>query len=104
MSSSKRKCPVRSAAHSRLTDCVLNSLVPTTKHATAHTRGLHAAARHSTNHQDDLYAVMPLISIMELLVVLLYLGHFSGCFFYLLSTPPYQTACELCAALPGWPA
>lgn len=31
---------------------------------------------------------------MELLVVLLYLGHFSGCFFYLLSTPPYQTAIE----------
>jgi hypothetical protein len=34
---------------------------------------------------------MPVFSIMELLVVLLYLGHFSGCFFYLLSTPPYQT-------------
>lgn len=26
--------------------------------------------------------------------MLLYLGHFSGCFFYLLSTPPYQTAVE----------
>ena len=39
--------------------------------------------------------MMPFISIMELLVVLLYLGHFSGCFFYLLSTPPYQTAREL---------
>lgn len=42
--------------------------------------------------QDDLYTIMPLFSILELLVVLLYLGHFSGCFFYLLSTPPYQTA------------
>ncbi|GBG00035.1 voltage-gated ion channel [Raphidocelis subcapitata] len=43
---------------------------------------------------DDLYTIMPAISILELLVVLLYLGHFSGCFFYLLSTPPYQTAVE----------
>lgn len=42
--------------------------------------------------QDELYTFGPLFSIMELLVVLLYLGHFSGCFFYLLSTPPYQTA------------
>ncbi|KIZ07885.1 Potassium channel AKT1 [Monoraphidium neglectum] len=43
---------------------------------------------------DELYTIMPLFSILELLVVLLYLGHFSGCFFYLLSTPPYQTAVE----------
>jgi hypothetical protein len=43
-------------------------------------------------NKDDLFTIMPLISILELLVVLLYLGHFSGCFFYLLSTPPYQTA------------
>ena len=44
--------------------------------------------------QDEFYAIRPLFSILELLVVLLYLGHFSGCFFYLLSTPPYQTAVE----------
>lgn len=44
--------------------------------------------------QDELYTLLPLFSVMELLVVLLYLGHFSGCFFYLLSTPPYQTAGE----------
>jgi hypothetical protein len=44
--------------------------------------------------KDELYTIMPLFSILELLVVLLYLGHFSGCFFYLLSTPPYQTAGE----------
>lgn len=57
---------------------------------------------HNTSHvstptpppQDELYTLLPLFSVMELLVVLLYLGHFSGCFFYLLSTPPYQTAGE----------
>lgn len=36
--------------------------------------------------------ITPLIRIGELLVVLLYLGHFCGCFFYLMSTPKYQTA------------
>jgi hypothetical protein len=50
-----------------------------------------------TQRQNDLYTIMPLVSIMELLVVLVYLGHFSGCFFYLLSTPPYQMAGESAA-------
>ncbi|KAF8058454.1 esf2 [Scenedesmus sp. PABB004] len=43
---------------------------------------------------DDLYAILPLLSILELVIILLYLGHVSGCFFYLLSTPPWQTKHE----------
>lgn len=41
--------------------------------------------------QDDLYAILPVLSIMELVIILVYLGHISGCFFYLLSTPSWQT-------------
>jgi hypothetical protein len=42
--------------------------------------------------QDDLYAILPALSILELVIVLVYLGHISGCFFFLLSTPPWQTS------------
>lgn len=41
--------------------------------------------------QDDLYAILPAFNILELVIILIYLGHISGCFFYLLSTPPWQT-------------
>lgn len=41
--------------------------------------------------QDDLYALLPVLSILELVIILLYLGHISGCFFYLMSTPTWQT-------------
>jgi hypothetical protein len=41
--------------------------------------------------QDDLYTILPILSITELVIILIYLGHISGCFFYLLSTPPWQT-------------
>lgn len=44
--------------------------------------------------QDDLYAIMPILSITELVIILIYLGHISGCFFYLLSTPAWQTKRE----------
>jgi hypothetical protein len=35
---------------------------------------------------------MPFLSMLELLLILLYLGHIAGCFFYLMSTPLWQTA------------
>lgn len=54
--------------------------------------------RHS-HLQDDLYAILPALSILELVIILIYLGHISGCFFYLLSTPSWQTKGELCTAL-----
>jgi hypothetical protein len=41
--------------------------------------------------QDDLYTILPILSITELVIILIYLGHISGCFFYLLSTPAWQT-------------
>lgn len=44
--------------------------------------------------QDDLYAILPALSILELVIILIYLGHISGCFFYLLSTPSWQTKGE----------
>jgi hypothetical protein len=34
---------------------------------------------------------LPILSITELVIILIYLGHISGCFFYLLSTPAWQT-------------
>eukprot|EP00879_Flechtneria_rotunda_P016405 GHRR01017164.1.p1 GENE.GHRR01017164.1~~GHRR01017164.1.p1 ORF type:complete len:375 (+),score=78.11 GHRR01017164.1:1529-2653(+) len=43
---------------------------------------------------DDLYTILPALSIFELVIVLLYLGHISGCFFYLLSTPAWQSKHE----------
>ncbi|WIA17586.1 hypothetical protein OEZ85_014411 [Tetradesmus obliquus] len=43
---------------------------------------------------DDLYTIMPILSITELVIILIYLGHISGCFFYLLSTPAWQTKHE----------
>jgi hypothetical protein len=45
--------------------------------------------------QDELYTILPVISILELVIILLYLGHISGCFFYLMSTPQWQTQREL---------
>jgi hypothetical protein len=44
--------------------------------------------------QDDLYAILPVLNILELVIILIYLGHISGCFFYLLSTPAWQTRGE----------
>jgi hypothetical protein len=44
--------------------------------------------------QDDLYTILPILSITELVIILIYLGHISGCFFYLLSTPAWQTKRE----------
>lgn len=49
--------------------------------------------------QDDLYTILPILSILELVIILLYLGHVSGCFFYLLSTPAWQTKRECVVAL-----
>ncbi|KAF6262699.1 hypothetical protein COO60DRAFT_586187 [Scenedesmus sp. NREL 46B-D3] len=43
---------------------------------------------------DDLYTILPILSITELVIILIYLGHISGCFFYLLSTPAWQTKHE----------
>jgi hypothetical protein len=37
---------------------------------------------------------MPVVSILELLAILLYLGHISGCFFYYFSTPKWRTPLE----------
>jgi hypothetical protein len=34
------------------------------------------------------------LNIFELVIILIYLGHISGCFFYLLSTPSWQTEGE----------
>lgn len=44
--------------------------------------------------QDDLYAILTVLNIFELVIILIYLGHISGCFFYLLSTPAWQTKGE----------
>lgn len=49
--------------------------------------------------QDDLYMIRPVISILELLIILIYLGHFCGCFFYLMSTPKYHTQREYASNL-----
>lgn len=46
--------------------------------------------------QDDLYSILPVLSILELVIILIYLGHISGCFFYLFSTPPWQTTRKCC--------
>ncbi|GIL77636.1 hypothetical protein Vretimale_6799 [Volvox reticuliferus] len=41
--------------------------------------------------QDEFYAARWVISMLELLIVLIYLGHLSGCFFYLFSGPQWWT-------------
>ncbi|EFJ52746.1 hypothetical protein VOLCADRAFT_86033 [Volvox carteri f. nagariensis] len=41
--------------------------------------------------QDEFYAARWVLSILELLIVLVYLGHLSGCFFYLFSGPQWWT-------------
>ncbi|KXZ52320.1 hypothetical protein GPECTOR_10g952 [Gonium pectorale] len=41
--------------------------------------------------QDEFYAARWVISILELLTVLVFLGHLSGCFFYLFSGPQWWT-------------
>ncbi|GLI62967.1 hypothetical protein VaNZ11_005824 [Volvox africanus] len=41
--------------------------------------------------QDEFYAARWVISTLELLIVLIYLGHLSGCFFYLFSGPQWWT-------------
>jgi hypothetical protein len=48
-----------------------------------------ARALTSRCSQDELFTVLPAVSILELVVVLLYLGHFSGCFFYYFSCPKW---------------
>ncbi|KAG2501915.1 hypothetical protein HYH03_000413 [Edaphochlamys debaryana] len=44
--------------------------------------------------QDEFYAARWVISLVELLIVLVFLGHLSGCFFYLFSGPRWWTAEE----------
>ncbi|GIL49816.1 hypothetical protein Vafri_6128 [Volvox africanus] len=44
--------------------------------------------------QDEFYAARWVISTLELLIVLVYLGHLSGCFFYLFSGPQWWTTEE----------
>ncbi|KAG2445187.1 hypothetical protein HYH02_008655 [Chlamydomonas schloesseri] len=41
--------------------------------------------------QDEFYAARWVVSLLELLIVLVYLGHLSGCFFYLFSGPRWYT-------------
>lgn len=47
--------------------------------------------------QDDLYSLMPVLSILELLAVLAFLGHFCGCFFYYFSMPRWQVSLHQCS-------
>lgn len=42
--------------------------------------------------QDEFYSARWLISLVELLIVLVFLGHLSGCFFYFFSGPSWWSA------------
>ncbi|GFR43465.1 hypothetical protein Agub_g4548 [Astrephomene gubernaculifera] len=44
--------------------------------------------------QDEFYAARWIISLLELLIVLVFLGHVSGCFFYMFSGPSWWTSEE----------
>jgi hypothetical protein len=43
------------------------------------------------SRQDELYAARWAMSLLELLIVLAFLGHLSGCFFYFFSSPRWWT-------------
>eukprot|EP00854_Cymbomonas_tetramitiformis_P005587 gene5587-6774_t len=46
-------------------------------------------------YQDDFFKILPMLAVMRLIVILLYLGHLFGCFFYFFSADPsYRTANE----------
>lgn len=46
-------------------------------------------------YQDDFFKILPLLAVLRLIVILLYLGHLFGCFFYFFSADPsYRTANE----------
>ncbi|XRB22482.1 potassium voltage-gated channel [Pseudoscourfieldia marina] len=45
-------------------------------------------------YQNDLFQLLPIISIFRHVFILMFLGHFFGCFFYYFSSPDYWTESE----------